>query len=89
MTNETQNITLNIALNVTMTHASKLEVQADPKPKRGHRDPVENEELKAAIAQAQARQAVIKDQEKRIRLANKIEQLFGKATATRYMAGML
>lgn len=89
MTNETQNITLNVTLNITMTPVSNLEVQADPKTKRGHRDPVENEELRAAIAQAQARQAVIKDQAKRIQLANKIEQLFGKATATRYMAGAL
>jgi hypothetical protein len=73
-----------------VTQTQTNEVQDTPPVKRGHRLPVENKALLDSIEQAQAKaklkQSIIKLQAHRIRMSDKIEQLFGKEAATRYMA---
>ncbi|PBP64545.1 hypothetical protein CCL15_25065 [Pseudomonas syringae] len=60
---------------------------------RGHRAPIENELLKAAIVTAQAeakariQQVLIRKQQAKFRLAAKIEQMFGREAASTFMAG--
>ncbi|AAO55839.1 hypothetical protein [Pseudomonas syringae group genomosp. 3] len=78
-----------VTINIETLHSATVQNQL----MRGHRAPIENELLKAAIVTAQAeakariQQVLIRKQQAKFRLAAKIEQMFGIDAATIFLAG--